>query len=60
MICYNQVMTLPPRPPTDYRTYRRKSERNLAIAVVLTLVGVGGVLIAARGWIGDLTHEPPE
>ena len=36
----------PPRPPTDYRAYRRKSERNLAIAVVLTLVGVGGALIA--------------
>jgi hypothetical protein len=37
----------PPLPPTDYRAYRRKTERNLAIAVVLVLVGVGGALIAA-------------
>ncbi len=39
-------MEQPPRPPTDYRAYRRKNERNLAIAVVLTLIGVGGALIA--------------
>jgi len=37
----------PPRPPTDYRAYHRKTERNLAIAIVLVLVGVGGALIAA-------------
>jgi hypothetical protein len=36
----------PTRPPTDYRAYRRKNERNLAIAVVIALVGVGGALIA--------------
>jgi hypothetical protein len=36
----------PSRPPTDYRAYRRKSDRNLAWAVVLFLVGVGGALIA--------------
>ena len=35
-----------PRSPTDYRAYRRKNERNLAIAVVIALVGVGGALIA--------------
>jgi len=34
------------RPPTDYRAYRRKSDRNLALAVVIFLVGVGGALIA--------------
>ena len=39
--------TLPPaRPPTDYRAYRRKNDRNLALAVVFFLVGVGGALIA--------------
>lgn len=36
----------PPRPPTDYRAYRRKTDRNLAIAVVIALVGVGGATIA--------------
>jgi hypothetical protein len=35
----------PVRPPTDYRAIRRRTDRNLAIAVVLFLVGVGGVLI---------------
>jgi hypothetical protein len=34
------------RPPTDYRRERRKSDRNLALAVVIFLVGVGGTLIA--------------
>jgi hypothetical protein len=33
------------RPPTDYRRDRRKSDRNLALAVVIFLVGVGGTLI---------------
>jgi hypothetical protein len=33
------------RPPTDYRRERRKSDRNLALAVVIFLVGVGGTLI---------------
>ena len=36
----------PPRPPTDYRGFRKKTDRNLAIAVVVMLVGVGGALIA--------------
>jgi hypothetical protein len=36
----------PSRPPTDFRAYRRRSERSLALAVVVCLVGVGGVLIA--------------
>ncbi len=34
------------KPPTDYRAYRRKNERNLAWAVVLFLVGGGGAAIA--------------
>jgi hypothetical protein len=34
------------RPPTDYRAIRRRTDRNLAIAVVIALVGVGGALIA--------------
>ncbi len=34
------------RPPTDYRGIRRKTDRNLALAVVIFLVGVGGALIA--------------
>ena len=34
------------RPPTDYRADRRKNDRDLALAVVFFLVGVGGALIA--------------
>jgi hypothetical protein len=34
------------RPPTDYRAFRRRNERNLALAVVIFLVGVGGMAIA--------------
>ena len=34
------------RPPTNYRATRRKSNRNLALAVVIFLVGVGGTAIA--------------
>ena len=34
------------RPPTDLRANRRKLDRNLAWAVVVFLVGVGGLLIA--------------
>ena len=34
-----------PRPPTDYRRYRRETERKLAIAVVLFLLLVGSGLI---------------
>jgi hypothetical protein len=37
---------LPQRPPTDYRRDRRRTDRNLAWAVVIFLVGVGGTLIA--------------
>jgi hypothetical protein len=35
-----------PRPPTDYRRYRRETDRKLAIAVVLFLLVVGTSLIA--------------
>jgi hypothetical protein len=35
----------PSRPPTDFRALRRKTDRNLALAVVIFLVGVGGALI---------------
>lgn len=34
-----------PRPPTDYRRYRRETDRKLAIAVVLFLLVVGTGLI---------------
>jgi hypothetical protein len=34
------------RPPTDSRAIRRKTDRDLALAVVICLVGVGGALIA--------------
>ncbi len=36
----------PTKQPTDYRAYRRRTDRNLALAVVIFLVGVGGALIA--------------
>jgi hypothetical protein len=40
-------MTSPePRPPTDYRRFRRENDRRLAIAVVLFLLVVGTGLIA--------------
>jgi hypothetical protein len=40
-------MTSPePRPPTDYRRYRRENDRKLAVAVVLFLLVVGTGLIA--------------
>jgi hypothetical protein len=35
-----------PRPPTDTRADRRRLDRNLAWAVVIFLVGVGGLAIA--------------
>lgn len=34
------------RPPTDYRRYRRETERKLIIAVILFLLLVGSGLIA--------------
>lgn len=34
------------RPPTDTRADRRRLDRNLAWAVVIFLVGVGGIAIA--------------
>lgn len=40
-------MSSPPsRPPTDYRRYRRETDRKLAIGVVLFLLLVGSGLIA--------------
>jgi hypothetical protein len=36
----------PARPPTDLRGMRRRLDRNLAWAVIIFLVGVGGTLIA--------------
>jgi len=37
--------------PTDMRAYRRQTERRLAIAVVLTLVLIGSVVIGlVYGW----------
>jgi hypothetical protein len=35
-----------PRPPTDTRGHRKHTDRNLALAVVIFLVGVGGAAIA--------------
>jgi len=35
-----------PRPPTDYRRYRRETDRKLAVVVVLFLLVVGTGLIA--------------
>ena len=35
-----------PRPPTDYRRYRRETDRKLLVAVVLFLLVVGSGLIA--------------
>ncbi len=42
---YNSLMS-GARPPTDTRGDRRRLDRNLAWAVVIFLVGVGGALIA--------------
>ncbi len=33
--------------PTDTRSLRKRTDRNLALAVVIFLVGVGGALIGA-------------
>ena len=52
-----------PRP--TYWPFVMAASISFALWGVLTslwivAVGVGGVLIAARGWIGDLSHEPAE
>ncbi len=36
----------PANKPTDTRAFRRRTDRNLALAVVIFLVGIGGSLIA--------------
>jgi hypothetical protein len=35
-----------PKPPTDYRRYRRETDRKLLLAVVLFLLLVGSGLVA--------------
>jgi fatty acid desaturase len=52
-----------PRP--TYWPFVMAASISFALWGVLTspwivAVGVGGVLIAAKGWIGDLSHEPSE
>jgi len=42
----NQPTSQSTKPPTDTRALRRRTDRNLALAVVIFLVGVGGALIA--------------
>ena len=44
-------MTNGPNKPTDMRTYRRQTERRLVVAIVLTLVVIGSVVIGlVYGW----------
>jgi hypothetical protein len=47
-LCYNQPMFKRSRPnePTDTRNLRKRTDRDLAWAVVIFLIGVGGTLIA--------------
>lgn len=42
---YTILVSNEPRPPTDLRAHRRRLDRNLALAVVVFLVGVGGTAI---------------
>ena len=49
-------MPFEPKKPTDLRQHRRKMERTLVIAVVITLVVVGSVIIGAvYGWSSIFT-----
>jgi hypothetical protein len=44
------------RKPTDMREFRRRSEQNLVIAVVLAFLVVGSVIIGSvYGWISLLS-----
>ena len=45
-----------PRKPTDMRAYRRRSERNLVIAVVVAFLIVGSAIIGlVYGWVSLIT-----
>ena len=49
-------MSPPERQPTDLRRYRRQLERRLLVAVVVSLVVVGSLLIGVIfGWPAALT-----
>jgi hypothetical protein len=49
-------MSTGPGKPTDLRAYRRQTERNLVVAVVVVLVVVGSVLIGlVYGWPAVVT-----
>lgn len=41
----NRSADRPTGQPTDYRAFRRQTDRRLALAVVIFLLGVGGALI---------------
>jgi hypothetical protein len=42
--------------PTDMREYRRRSERNLVIAVVVAFLIVGSIIIGlVYGWVSLIT-----
>jgi hypothetical protein len=42
--------------PTDLRAYRRRSERNLVIAVVVSFLIVGSIIIGlVYGWVSLIT-----
>jgi len=45
-----------PRKPTDMRAYRRRNERNLVIAVVVSFLVLGSIVIGlVYGWMSLLT-----
>lgn len=40
------------RPPTDMRAYRRRTERNMVIAIVVSFLIVGSIIIGLTyGWV---------
>jgi hypothetical protein len=45
-----------PHKPTDLRAYRRSTERNLVIAVVLSFLVLGSIIIGlVYGWVSLIT-----
>ncbi len=45
-----------PHKPTDMRAYRRRNERNLVIAVVISFLVLGSIVIGlVYGWMALLT-----